>query len=100
MEDGTQPTLPGLAEIKPPPWSAARCTSPVVATAFGPTTAGTYADAGPADWPLAGLFVAGGVLGSALDGRAAHGLARRRGAPTKVIAGLIILVAASCPPAA
>jgi hypothetical protein len=42
---------------------------------------------------MAGLFVAGGVLGSQIGARAAKHLSQRRGALTKVFAGLIVLVA-------
>ncbi len=69
-------------------------TSLVAVTAFGLTTAGSYAAAGLVDWGLAGVFVAGGVAGSLLGARAGRALSRRRGLLTKVFAGLILLVAA------
>lgn len=49
--------------------------------------------AGLVDWRLAGLFVAGGALGSWLGGRVAGRLASRRGLLTRIFAGLIIVVA-------
>ena len=86
--------VPGLVFATGMPMLQAIGTSLVAVTAFGLTTAGTYAAAGLVDWPLAALFVGGGVLGSLFGGRAARHLAQRRGALTRVFAGLIILVAA------
>lgn len=65
----------------------------VSVTAFGLTTAGNYAWSGLVDWPLAALFVAGGVLGSLLGVRSAKALSNRKGMLTKVFAVLIFLVA-------
>ena len=65
----------------------------VSVAAFGLTTAGNYAWSGLVDWPLAGLFVAGGVLGGLLGARAAKSLAGRRGALTTAFAALIFVVA-------
>jgi uncharacterized membrane protein YfcA len=65
----------------------------VSVTAFGLTTAANYAWSGLVDWPLAGLFVAGGVLGGWLGARAAKSLAGRRGALTTAFAALIFVVA-------
>jgi len=65
----------------------------VSVTAFGLTTAGNYAWSGLVDWPLAGLVVAGGVLGSFLGVRSAKSLSRRKGALTVVFAMLIFAVA-------
>ncbi|MGE0223553.1 MAG: sulfite exporter TauE/SafE family protein [Acetobacteraceae bacterium] len=69
-------------------------TSLVAVTAFGATTAATYAGAGLVDWRLAGLFIAGGAAGSLLGGSAARHLARQRGLLTRVFSGVILLVAA------
>ena len=65
----------------------------VAVTAFGLTTAANYAASGLVDWPLAALFVAGGVLGSLLGARAAKFLSARKGALTTVFAVLIFAVA-------
>ena len=62
-------------------------------TTFGLTTAGNYAWSGLIDWPLAGLFVAGGVLGGLLGARLVKSLASRRGALTMIFAVLIFAVA-------
>jgi hypothetical protein len=63
-------------------------------TAFGLTTATSYAAAGYVDWLLAATFIGGGMLGSVLGTRAGRRLARRRGLLTKVFAGLILAVSA------
>ena len=66
----------------------------VSVTAFGLTTAGNYAWSGLVDWPLAGLFVAGGLVGGLLGARSAKSLADRSGALTTAFAVLIFAVAA------
>ena len=53
----------------------------VAVTAFGLTTAASYAYSGLVSWTLAGLFVAGGVVGGLIGTRSARHLAARRGAP-------------------
>ncbi len=68
-------------------------TSLVAVTAFGLTTAGSYAVAGLVDWGMAGIFIAGGVAGSLLGQRAGRKLAARRGRLTQVFAALILVVA-------
>jgi len=65
----------------------------VAVTAFGLTTATSYAWSGLVSWPLAALFVAGGVVGGLIGTRSARGLAERRGALNIVFASIIILVA-------
>jgi hypothetical protein len=86
--------VPGLILATGMPMLQAVGTSLVAVTAFGLTTAGSYAAAGLVDWTLAGVFVAGGVLGSLLGTRAGRRLSRRRGLLTRVFAGLILVVAA------
>ena len=49
-------------------------------TAFGLTTAASYAWSGLISWELAGLFIAGGVVGGLIGTRSARHLAARRGA--------------------
>jgi uncharacterized membrane protein YfcA len=65
----------------------------VAVTAFGLTTATSYAYSGLVSWPLAGLFVAGGVVGGLIGTRSARHLAARRGALNTVFATVIIAVA-------
>ena len=86
--------VPGLIFATGMPMLQAVGTSLVAVTAFGLTTAASYAAAGLVDWTLAAVFVGGGVLGSLLGARAAKGLSRKRGLLTKVFAGLIFVVAA------
>lgn len=86
--------VPGLILATGMPMLQAIGTSLVAVTAFGLTTAGSYAMAGLVDWGLAGVFVAGGVAGSLIGARAGRALARERGLLTKVFAGLILAVAA------
>ncbi len=85
--------VPGLVFATGMPMLQAIGTSLVAVTAFGVTTAGTYALAGLVDWPLAAVFVGGGVLGGLVGARAGRMLSRRRGALTRVFAGLIFVVA-------
>jgi uncharacterized membrane protein YfcA len=65
----------------------------VAVTAFGLTTAASYAYSGLISWKLAGLFVAGGIAGGLIGTRAARLLADRRGALNIVFAVVIIAVA-------
>ena len=85
--------VPGLVASTSMPIINAVGTSLVAVTAFGLTTAGNYALSGLIDWPLAGVFIAGGIIGG-LGGTV---LARRlsgRGTLTSVFAVLIFVVAA------
>jgi uncharacterized membrane protein YfcA len=65
----------------------------VAVTAFGLTTAMSYAWSGLISWGLAGLFIAGGVAGGLIGTRSARLLAARRGALNIVFAAVIIMVA-------
>jgi uncharacterized protein len=65
----------------------------VAVTAFGLTTAASYAWSGLVAWRLAGLFVLGGIGGGLLGTRAARYLSARRGALNTVFAAVIIAVA-------
>lgn len=66
----------------------------VSVTAFGLTTAGNYAWSGLVDWLLAGIFIAGGLVGGWLGVRSATSLAKHRGVLTTTFAILIFAVAA------
>lgn len=61
---------------------------------FGLTTAANYALSGLVDWTIAALFIAGGVVGGFAGMKAAVGLSTRKGALTKVFAGVLFAVAA------
>jgi uncharacterized membrane protein YfcA len=65
----------------------------VAVTAFGLTTAASYAYSGLVSWALAGLFIAGGIAGGLIGTRSARHLAERRGALNIVFASVIIAVA-------
>jgi uncharacterized membrane protein YfcA len=65
----------------------------VAVTAFGLTTAASYAWSGLISWGLAGLFVAGGIAGGLLGTHLARHLSARRGALNVVFAAVIIAVA-------
>jgi uncharacterized protein len=65
----------------------------VAVTAFGLTTAASYAYSGLVSWALAGLFIAGGIAGGLIGTRSARHLAARRGALNVVFASVIITVA-------
>ena len=65
----------------------------VAVTAFGLTTALSYAASGLVDWPLAAVFVMGGVVGGVAGAFVAGQMARRRGALNTSFAALIIGVA-------
>jgi uncharacterized membrane protein YfcA len=65
----------------------------VAVTAFGLTTAASYAWSGLISWKLAGLFIAGGIAGGLIGTRSAQLLAGRRGALNIVFSVVIIAVA-------
>jgi len=65
----------------------------VAVTAFGLTTAASYAWSGLISWGLAGLFVAGGIGGGLIGTRLAQLASARRGALNIVFAAVIIAVA-------
>jgi uncharacterized membrane protein YfcA len=65
----------------------------VAVTAFGLTTAASYAWSGLISWELAGLFIAGGIVGGLIGTRSARLLSVRHGALNIVFAAVIIAVA-------
>jgi len=65
----------------------------VAVTAFGLTTAASYAWSGLGSWGLACLFIAGGIAGGLGGTRLARHLSGRRGALNIVFATVIIAVA-------
>ncbi|MGL3822200.1 sulfite exporter TauE/SafE family protein [Sphingopyxis sp. R3-92] len=85
--------VPGLIASTRMPILNAVGTSLVAVTAFGLTTALNYAASGLVDWPLAAIFIAGGVAGGVLGARAARRLSGK-GSLSTVFAGLIFVVAA------
>jgi uncharacterized membrane protein YfcA len=84
--------VPGLVASTRMPMINAVGTSLVAVTAFGLTTAVNYALSGLVDWPLAGVFIMGGIAGG-LSGTIAAKRLSGAGALTTVFAGLIFVVA-------
>ncbi|NJC04655.1 hypothetical protein GGQ97_000448 [Sphingomonas kaistensis] len=85
--------VPGLIASTGMPMINAVGTSLVAVTAFGLTTAANYAFSGLVDWVLAGVFIAGGVIGSLAGTRVARRLSSS-GHLTGIFAVLIFVVAA------
>src|SRR5260221_9525812 len=85
--------VPALMLATGMPIMNAVSSSLVAVTAFGMTTAASYAWSGLVSWQLAGLFVAGGIAGGLAGTRSARHLAERRGALNIVFAVVIIAVA-------
>jgi len=85
--------VPALMLATGMPIMNAVSSSLVAVTAFGLTTAASYAWSGLISWGLAGLFIAGGVAGGVIGTRFARHLSVRRGALNIVFAAVIIAVA-------
>jgi len=86
--------VPGLVASTAMSVSRAVGTSLVAVSAFGLTTALNYAASGLVDWPLAGSFIAGGVIGSVAGTALSQRLAAHKGRLTTVFAALVMVVAA------
>jgi len=85
--------VPALMLATGMPIMNAVSSSLVAVTAFGLTTAASYAYSGLISWGLAGLFIAGGIAGGLIGTRSARLLSARRGALNIVFAAVIIAVA-------
>jgi len=84
--------VPGLMGATAMPLINAIGSSLVSVTAFGLTTAASYAWSGLIDWPLAFLFIVGGALGGLIGTRLAHHLAGYKHALTLTFSGVVIAV--------
>jgi uncharacterized membrane protein YfcA len=84
--------VPGLVGATAMPLINAIGSSLVSVTAFGLTTAASYAWSGLVDWPLAVLFVVGGALGGVFGIRLAKHLADYKHALTRTFSGIVIAV--------
>ena len=84
--------VPGLMAATAMPLINAIGSSLVSVTAFGLTTAASYAWSGYVDWQLAGLFIAGGAAGGLIGIKLAHRLAGHKHALTLTFAGVVIVV--------
>ncbi|SJZ95629.1 sulfite exporter TauE/SafE family protein [Consotaella salsifontis] len=85
--------VPSLVAATGMPIINAIGSSLVAVTAFGLTAAGNYAFSGLVDWPLAVVFVGGGVAGGILGIAAARRLSKTRGRLNVAFAALIFAVA-------
>jgi len=85
--------VPGLIASTGMPILFAVGSSLVAVSAFGLTTALSYAASGLINWSLAASFIAGGAVGSLLGTRMAERLADRKGMLNLTLAVLIIAVA-------
>lgn len=86
--------VPGLVAATGMPMLNAVGSSLVAVSAFGFTTAISYAFSGLVDWGLAAVFIIGGIGGGYIGARLAGLLTKRRGSLTATFAGLVFVVAA------
>jgi uncharacterized membrane protein YfcA len=86
--------VPALMVATDMPLSMAVSSSLVAVAAFGITTASSYAMSGLVSWPVAGLFVVGGVAGGLLGTRATIKLRSYKRALSTTFAVVVILVGA------
>ena len=84
--------VPGLILATGMPLIFAIGTSLVAVAAFGAATAASYAISGLIDWPLAALFVVGGIAGGVAGVSLGKALATRKQALSRVFAILVIAV--------
>lgn len=84
--------VPGLIGATAMPLINAIGSSLVSVTAFGLTTAASYAWSGLVDWPLAGLFIVGGAHGGLLGTSLARHLAGHKHALSLTFSGVVIAV--------
>jgi len=84
--------VPGLIGATAMPLINAIGSSLVAVSAFGLTTAASYAWSGLVDWPLAGLFILGGALGGVGGIKLAHRLAGYKHALQLTFSAIVIAV--------
>ncbi len=85
--------VPGLMAATGMTLANAAASSLVSVGLFGAATAANYAVSGQVDWPVAGLFVLGGVAGGFGGLKIARRLAGRAPLARRLFAGLILVVA-------
>jgi uncharacterized membrane protein YfcA len=85
--------VPGLLFSTGMPMLFAIGSSLLAVGSFGLTTAVNYALSGLIDWPVAGEYIAGGIVGGLIGMQLCKRLAPRRAALSRVFAGLVFLVA-------
>ena len=86
--------VPGLIAATAMPIFNAMATSLLAVASFGVTTAASYAISGLIAWGVAAFFIGGGLVGAIAGHRLAAHLSTKRGALTRIFAGLIFAVAA------
>ncbi len=86
--------VPGLMAATGMSLANAAASSLVSVALFGAATASNYAFTGQVNWPVAGLFVLGGLAGGVVGMRIARRLAGRTVLARRLFAGLILVVAA------
>jgi uncharacterized membrane protein YfcA len=84
--------VPGLVASTRMPLINAVGSSLVGVTAFGVTTAASYALSGFVDWRLAGFFIAGGILGGPFGAELGRRIAKRKALLSQVFAGIVAIV--------
>jgi len=84
--------VPGLIGATAMPLINAIGSSLVSITAFGLTTAASYAWSGLVDWPLAFLFIIGGAMGGLFGIRLAKHLSGHKHALSFTFSGIVIAV--------
>ena len=84
--------VPGLIGATAMPMINAIGSSLVSITAFGLTTAASYAVSGLIDWPLAIQFIIGGALGGLLGIKLARHLSGHKHALTRLFSGVVVAV--------
>jgi uncharacterized membrane protein YfcA len=85
--------VPALMLATGMPIANAISSSLVAVTAFGLSTAASYAWSGLISWDLAGLFIAGGFAGGLIGTSLARSLSAQRGVLNIVFASVIVVVA-------
>ena len=85
--------VPGLILATGMPMISAIGTSLLAVAAFGLATALNYAASGMVDWPVAGEFIAGSLVGGWLGMRTAGRLCHQRNTLNRAFAGLVFVVA-------
>ena len=84
--------VPGLMAATGMPLINAVGSSLFAVTAFGLTTAASYAASGLVDWPLAGLFILGGAVGGLGGIALARRLSSHKHALTRIFSAIVIAV--------
>ena len=86
--------VPGLMAATGMTLANAAASSLLSVSLFGAATSANYALSGLVIWPVAGLFIAGGLVGGGLGLRLAGLLATRALLARRLFAGLVLIVAA------